>query len=200
MKKRKILWIVIFNIIIVLSEISFGLISNSYALISDALHNLGDVLALTITMVTIDKSKDIQMRATIFNSIFLYIALIYIIYEAIDKLIYPQDIEPIYMITVGLIALVANGISAYLLGQMKISTCSNHSHNHQELNINSAYLHMLSDALISVGVVIGGILIYYFKIYYIDAILSIIFSIYILIHSYSLLKRSYIYFTTKKDK
>jgi cobalt-zinc-cadmium efflux system protein len=194
MKKRKILWIVIFNIIIVLSEIIFGLISNSYALISDALHNFGDVLALIITMLTIDKSRDIQMRATLFNSIFLYMALFYIIYEAIDKLIYPQEIEPLYMIIVGLIALIANGISAYLLSKMRVSNCPNHSHDHQELNINLAYLHMLSDALISFGVIVGGIIIYYFKIYYIDATLSIIFSIYILIHSYPLLKKSYIYF------
>jgi len=199
MNKKKILWIVIFNLIIVFSEIGFGVLSNSYALISDALHNFGDVLALVVTMLTIEKSKDLQMRATLFNTSFLYLAMFYIIYEAIDKLIYPQTIEPLYMIVVGLIALLANGISAYLLSKMQVSSCPNHSHEAEELNIKSAYLHMLSDALVSVGVVVGGVLIYYFKIYYIDAILTIVFSIYILIHSYPLLKRSYIYSKSKKD-
>ena len=92
--------------------------------------------------------------------------------------------------------LVANGISAYILSKMQISSCPNHNHSHnhnneEDANIKSAYLHMLSDALISVGVIIAGIFIYFFQIYYTDSILTILFSIYILNHSYPLLKKSF---------
>jgi cobalt-zinc-cadmium efflux system protein len=202
MKAKKIFWIIIFNIIIILSEVIFGFISNSYALISDALHNAGDVIALVVTFLAIklshkktkEQSNTIQMKAAFYNTLFLYITMIYMIYEAILKLYEPQIIQPIYMIVVGFIALIANGVSAYLLNKMQISSCGHHHHNHSEdLNIKSAYLHMLSDALISVGVVVAGIFIYYFKVFYIDTILTILFSLYILKHSYPLLKKSYVY-------
>jgi cobalt-zinc-cadmium efflux system protein len=199
MKAKKILWIIVFNIIIILSEIIFGLISNSYALISDALHNAGDAIALVVTFLAIklalnktkEQSDTIQMKAAFFNTIFLYITMLYMIYEAFGKLYQPEIIQPIYMIVVGFIALIANGISAYMLSQMQVSSCG---HNHSEdLNIKSAYLHMLSDALISVGVVVAGIFIYYFEVFYIDSVLTILFSLYILKHSYPLLKKSYVY-------
>lgn len=119
------------------------------------------------------------------------------IYEAINRFYTPEIIEPIYMIVVGLIAVVANGLSAYILNSMGVSSCSSHNHSHyhnhhEDANIKSAYLHMLSDALISVGVVVAGIFIYFFKIYYIDSALTIIFSIYIINHSYPLLKKSFL--------
>jgi cobalt-zinc-cadmium efflux system protein len=207
MKLHKILWIIIFNFIIILSEILFGIISNSFALISDALHNAGDIISLIVTYITItlantystNRSANIQNKAILFNTSFLYITMIYMIYEAIEKLFIPQIIEAKYMIFVGFIALIANGISAYILHSMQISTCSHQHHTHEHDNVKSAYLHMLSDALISVGVVIGGIFIYMYKIYYIDSILTIIFSIYIIIHTYSLFKKSIIYFIKDKN-
>jgi cobalt-zinc-cadmium efflux system protein len=171
--------------IIVISEISCGVISNSYALISDALHNAGDILALVITYLTLKYgSGKTNNKATFINTLFLYLTMFYIIYESILKLQNPQTINASYMIIVGFVALVANGISAYLLNKMQVSTCPNHNHNykhhHEKDNISSAYLHMLADALISIGVVIGGVVIYFYQIYFIDSILSIIFSIFIL--------------------
>ena len=117
------------------------------------------------------------------------------IYEATMRFVNPQIIEPIYMIIVGFVAVLANGVSAYVLSKMQVSSCPNHEHSHhhhEDANIKSAYLHMLSDALISVGVIIAGIFIYFFKIYYIDSVLTIIFSLYILNHSYPLLKKSFL--------
>ncbi len=206
-KEKKILFIIIFNLIIVFSEITFGLISNSFALIADALHNAGDVIAITITYIALKfstKQKTFkftfgflkaEMMAAFVNTIFLFITMFYMIYEAIIRFINPEIIEPIYMIVVGFVAVIANGISAYILSKMQVSSCPNHDHSHhhheEDANIQSAYLHMLSDALISVGVMIAGIFIYFFKIYYIDSALTIIFSIYILNHSYPLLKKSF---------
>lgn len=210
MKEKKIFWIIIFNLIIVISEILFGLISNSFALIADALHNAGDVIAIIITYMALKvgtKKTTFQytfgfikaeMMAAFTNSMFLSITMLYMIYEAINRFFSPELIEPIYMIVVGLIAVVANGISAYILHTLGVDHghahehSHGHHHHHGDANIQSAYLHMLSDALISVGVVIAGIFIYYFKVYYIDSILTIIFSIYILKHSYPLLKKSFL--------
>ncbi len=206
-KEKKILFIIIFNLIIVFSEITFGLISNSFALIADALHNAGDVIAITITYIALKfstKQKTFkftfgflkaEMMAAFVNTLFLFITMFYMIYEAIVRFINPEIIEPIYMIIVGFVAVIANGISAYILSKMQVSSCPNHDHSHhhheEDANIKSAYLHMLSDALISVGVIIAGIFIYFFKIYYIDSVLTILFSIYILNHSYPLLKKSF---------
>jgi cobalt-zinc-cadmium efflux system protein len=207
-KEKKILFIIIFNLIIVFSEITFGLISNSFALIADALHNAGDVIAITITYIALKfstKQKTFkftfgllkaEMMAAFVNTLFLFITMFYMIYEAIIRFINPEIIEPIYMIVVGFVAVIANGISAYILSKMQVSSCPNHDHSHhhnheEDANIKSAYLHMLSDALISVGVIIAGIFIYFFQIYYIDSVLTILFSIYILNHSYPLLKKSF---------
>jgi cobalt-zinc-cadmium efflux system protein len=206
-KEKKILFIIIFNLIIVFSEITFGLISNSFALIADALHNAGDVIALAITYIALKfstKQKTFkftfgflkaEMMAAFVNTLFLFITMFYMIYESIVRFINPETIEPIYMIVVGFVAVVANGISTYLLSKMQVSSSPNHDHSYhhheEDANIKSAYLHMLSDALISVGVIVAGIFIYFFKIYYIDSVLTILFSIYILNHSYPLLKKSF---------
>lgn len=207
MKEKKILWIIIFNLIIIFSEILFGIISNSFALIADALHNAGDVIAIVITYIALKLGTRkttfkytfgflrSEMMAAFVNTLFLSITMIYMIYQAVYRFFNPEIIEPLYMIIVGTIAVIANGISAYLLNTMNISTHTHHEHHHEhggDTNIKSAYLHMLSDALISVGVVTAGIFIYFFRIYYIDSILTIIFSIYILRHSYPLLKKSFL--------
>ncbi len=214
-KEKKILLIIIFNMIIIIAEIIFGYISNSFALIADALHNAGDVLAVIITYIALVLATKTttfkqtfgymraEMMAAFVNTLFLFITMIYMIYEATNRFFNPEIIEPIYMIVVGIVAVIANGISAYILNNIGVSSCAGHDHSHnhshehnhkddEDTNIRSAYLHMLSDALISVAVVIAGIFIYFFEIYFIDSILTIIFSIYILFHSYPLLKKSFL--------
>ena len=209
-KEKKILLIIISNLIIIVAEILFGYISNSFALIADALHNAGDVLSIIVTYIalilgtktaTFKKTFGYiraEMMAAFVNTLFLYTTMIYMIYESINRFFNPEVIEPIYMIIVGLIAVIANGISAYVLKKLEVSSCSSHDHGHVhshddgDANIKSAYLHMLSDTLISMSVVIAGIFIYYFKIYSIDSILTILFSIFILFHSYGLLKKSFL--------
>ena len=208
MKERMILWIIIFNVIIIFSEIFFGIISNSFALIADALHNMGDVFAIIITYIAVKLGTKeatfkytfgfvkAEMMAAFINTLFLSLTMFYMIYEATNRFINPEIIEPVYMIVVGLIAVVANGISAYILNKLGVSTHEHehgHHHHHEEdANIRSAYLHMLSDTLVSVGVVVAGVFIYYFEVYYIDSVLTVVFSIYILNHSYPLLKKSFL--------
>jgi len=208
MKANKLLWIIAFNLIIIVCEVGFGLISNSFALIADALHNAGDVIALIVSYIALRISAQqttfaftfgflkAEMMAAFVNTLFLFVTMFYMIYESIFRMLNPQPIEPIYMIVVGSIAVVANGISAYLLKNLGVSSCpSGHDHQHHphhDANIQSAYLHMLSDALISLGVVVAGVFIYAFHIYRIDALLTIGFSAYILFHAYPLLKSSFL--------
>jgi cobalt-zinc-cadmium efflux system protein len=202
-KERKILLIILFNSLIILSEIVFGLISNSFALIGDALHNTGDVIAIIITYTALRLGSvhttfkytfgfiKAEMMAAFVNTLFLFVTMFYLIYEAVNRIFNPEAIEPVYMIVVGLIAVAANGISAYILNNMGIDDHHHHHHHNEDANIRSAYLHMLSDALISVAVVVAGIFIYLFEIYYIDSVLTVLFSLYILNHSYPLLRKSF---------
>lgn len=209
MKATKLFWIILFNLVIIASEIGFGFISNSFALIADALHNAGDVIALLITFIALKLGTrqttfkytfgfiKAEMMAAFVNTLFLLLTMLYMIYESIGRFYNPEIIEPLYMIVVGLIAVIANGLSAYLLKGMGVESCASHDHHHhhhhdEDANVKSAYLHMLSDALISVGVVVAGIFIYYFKVYYIDSVLTILFSIYIIKHAYPLLKKSFL--------
>ncbi len=200
-KKTKILFIIILNILIILSEIIFGIISNSFALISDALHNTADVIAIIVTYIALILGireatfrytfgfLKAEMMAGFINTMFLFITMSYMIYESIIRFLSPQIIEPSYMIIVGIIALIANAISAYILWTIRLSSNMN---NKEDINIKSAYFHMLSDALISLSVVIAGIFIYFFKIYHIDSILTFLFSIYIIVQSYPLFKKSFL--------
>jgi len=210
MREKKILWVIIFNLVIIVLEILFGLVSNSFALITDALHNIGDVIAVVITYLALRLSAQqatfrksfgflrAEMMAGFVNTLFLFLTMFYMIYESVFRLITPEVVEPLYMIVVGTVATVANGLSAYVLNTLGVSSCLHEHkeagyrhHHHEDANIRSAYLHMLADALISVGVVVAGILIYFFNIYAIDALLTILFSVYILFHSYPLLKKSF---------
>ncbi|MBD3791130.1 MAG: cation transporter [Campylobacterales bacterium] len=207
MKAKKILLIIFFNLSIILAEIIFGVISNSFALIADALHNTGDVIAIVITYIALrfgTSSPTFQftfgfiraeMMAAFTNTLFLLLTMLYMIYESIGRFFAPEVIAPEYMIVVGMIAVVANGVSAYLLHAIGMEDHHHHeheSHHHGDANITSAYLHMLADTLVSVGVVVAGIMIYYFQIYAIDAMLTIIFSLYIIKHSFPLFKQSFL--------
>jgi cobalt-zinc-cadmium efflux system protein len=110
MKEKKLLLIIIFNLIIIFSEILFGLISNSFALIADALHNIGDVIAIIITFIAIKLGTKestfkytfgflkAEMMAGFVNTLFLFITMFYMIYESIHRFYNPEVIEPIYMI------------------------------------------------------------------------------------------------------
>lgn len=220
MKKQTVLFIIILNLTIVTVEIVFGLFAHSMALIADAMHNLGDVLAVLVTYIALiygAKSPSFrstygyhraEMMAAFVNSLFLFVTMLFILYESVDKLLNPVEVQAGYMIVVALIALIANAISAYLLQQSGVEHHHHHGghehhghhhhdheyhhdHGHGDLNIRSAYLHMLGDALISLGVVAGGVAIYYLEFYSIDAILSIFFTFYILRTTWPVLKQSF---------
>ena len=207
----KITFVAILNITIVALELAYGAISNSLALITDALHNFGDVLALVVALIASYyslKAANSKMTfgfikaepmAAFVNSLFLCFTMIYILYEAVVRFFNPVLMETNSVIFVATIALIINGISAYLLkdhhhlhNHGHIHDHGSCSHHHDDLNLKAAYLHMLGDAMISLGVIVGAVFTMYLNTPYIDPIITFIFGMYILKSSYGVLNESFL--------
>jgi cobalt-zinc-cadmium efflux system protein len=180
------------NFVIMVAEIVGGLLSGSLSLVSDALHNFSDAVSIIISFIALKlKQRDhsfkhtfglkrAEILAAIINSVVLVIISFYLFYESFQRLIKPENVQGDIMIIVALVGLVANAIGTWLL-----KADSEHS-----MNIKSSYLHLLSDAISSFGVVVGGILIYFWNIYWVDPVLTIAIGIYILKESYSILSQA----------
>lgn len=190
--KKSLVITMILNFSITAAEIIGGIISGSLSLISDALHNFSDAISIIISYFAILISqrennermtfgyKRAEILAALFNSVVLVVVSLYLFKEAYIKFFNPEPIDGLVMIVVALIGLLANAISVFLLKE----------NAEENLNIRSAYVHLLSDALSSVGVVIGGIFIYFFKIYWIDPLLTVLIGIYIIKESFEIINES----------
>lgn len=190
---RKLLITVLLNLAITLAEFIGGIFSNSLALISDAFHNLGDTVAILITYITEKISrrasdekhtfgyKRIQIIAALFNAVTLIAISVFLIFEAWERFNNPQPIKSLLMLSVASIGLLANLISVLLLK----------SHQKENINIKAAYLHLIGDTLSSVAVIIGGILIYFYEIYWIDPLITVLISLYIIKETYVILYDTY---------
>ena len=208
-KKSTLQKVISLNISLVIAEIIAGIYSGSMALIADAFHNLGDVLALFISLIAIvygaKKASEsmtfgyikAEIMAAFINSLFLIITMIFILIESVNRFLNPTEINAPIVIFVSLIALFINAYSTILLKQNNIEHHHDHDeeehhhHEHEDMNIKSAYLHMLGDAVISLSVAVGGVIIYFFGIVAIDSVLSVLFSIYIIKETFPILKKSF---------
>lgn len=192
MNRGRLFIVIIFNFIIAFTEVIGGVISGSLSLISDAIHNLSDTASLILSYISIKISekpksktktygyKRANILSAFINSASLIGISIFLVIEALRKFVTPQHINGNTVIIVAIIGLLGNSFSVLFL---KKSAKDN-------INIKSSYLHMLSDALSSVAVVIAGIIIKYFAIYWIDPILTILINVVILKSSYAVLKES----------
>ena len=201
MENKLKLGIAIFlNMTIVILQILFGLYAHSMALITDAVHNFQDVVSLIIAYVAVvfmaKKPTErmtfgylrSEVMAGFINSAFLMGAVFLIIITSIERFFKPVEVNSIYVIIMGAIAFIINAFSAWLLG---FHHHGEHEHHHEDLNIRAAYLHLLSDAGISLGVVIGGLFIYFYGVNWVDPLISILFSLYIFKETLPVLKKSY---------
>lgn len=180
---------IVINTVFVLVEAFYGLISNSTALLADAGHNFGDVLALGFSLFAVRLSQRKPTlkftygfrRSTILvallNTIILLAAVVFIFLETYERLKNPLEINAGSVIVVAAIGIVVNGFTAWLFAKGE----------KHDLNIRSAFLHFLADALVSLGVVTAGIVIALTGFYPIDAIVSFIIMGVILYGSYHLL-------------
>ena len=190
-KEENLIIIMVLNFIITLVEVIGGLLSGSLSLLSDALHNFSDGISVIISFIALRLSKRentlkntfgykrAEILAALFNSSFLIIISFFLFKEAYLRIQHPQNIESKIMITVALVGLVANTISVFLLK----------SGSKDNINIRSAYIHLFSDSLSSLGVIIGGILIYYFNITIVDPILTFAIGAYVLKEVFDILKQ-----------
>ncbi|HKI77776.1 MAG TPA: cation diffusion facilitator family transporter [Ignavibacteriaceae bacterium] len=170
------------NAVIVAGELIAGIFSNSLALISDALHNFGDLISLVLSLIAArmkfwkanPKKSYGYRRAEIIvafiNSSTLLIIGIYIIYEAVGRFIDPQPVTGLWLIIVAGISFIANSLSTYLL----------HQNSKEDLNAKSAYLHLYFDALNSLLVVFAGVFIYFYNWFILDPIFSVIIGLFII--------------------
>ena len=192
LKGRNLLISIVLNVVITLAQVIGGFISGSLALLSDALHNLSDVISLVISYVANALSrrkasanrtfgyKRAEIIAAFVNSSTLIIVAIFLIKEAIERFLNPQDIGSGIVIALSILGILANGFSVLLL----------RPDSQRNMNLRSAYLHLLTDMMASVAVLIGGILMYYFQWYWIDPLLTILIALYLIFMGYKLLKES----------
>lgn len=189
----KILVTILLNIGITVAQVIGGLWSGSLALLSDALHNFTDVVSLIISYVaslfaakdaSIERTfgyKRAEILAAFINASTLIVIAVILIKEAIERFFSPQDIESNLVIILSIVAIVGNGFSVLLLK----------SDSKRNMNTKSAYLHLFSDMLASVAVLIGGLLMKYLGIFWIDSVLTLAIALYLVIVSIDLLKQSY---------
>jgi len=169
-----------------------GLISGSLSLLSDALHNFSDVLSLIVSysanLLSKKKAsnnktfgyKRAEIIAAFVNAATLIIVAIILIKEAIERFLSPQEIESDLVIWLSLLGIAVNGFSVLLL---KKDADSN-------MNMKSAYLHLLTDMMASVAVLIGGLLMKFYLMYWVDPALTLAIALYLIYMGYDLLKDS----------
>jgi cobalt-zinc-cadmium efflux system protein len=180
------------NFLITVVEVIGGLLSGSLSLISDALHNFSDGIAIIISYIAIRLGthpqtykytfglKRAEILAATFNAGTLIAICIYLFKESYERFVSPQHIEGRLMIMVAGIGLIANVAGTLLLRKG----------SKDNINIRSAYLHLLGDAVSSVAVIIGGICIQLFGMYWVDPLLTVLISVYILKKSIEIVKES----------
>ena len=190
--RRGLLFALCITLFMMIAEIVGGVLSNSLALLSDAGHMFTDTLALALSffamkfagMPATEKKTfgfyRLEILAALLNGITLVLISLYIMYEAYQRILNPQPVAGTLMLIVAVIGLIVNILGALFL--MK--------HHETNLNIRGAFLHIIGDAISSVGVIIGGIVILYTGWYLIDPILSILIALGIIAGAVGLVSES----------
>lgn len=192
-KHQNLFLAILLNIIITVAQVVGGVISGSLALLSDALHNFSDVVSLLVSYVASvyttkqasqNKTfgyKRAEIIAAFINSCGLLVIAFFLIIEAIERLLSPEFVDANLVIWLSLVSIVGNGISVWLL----------HQDSKKNINIKSSYLHLFTDLLGSVAVLIGGLLMYYGDLFWVDGVLTAGIAIYLFIVGYQLAKKAF---------
>ena len=190
--EKNLLAATLLNLVITVVEIAGGILSGSLALLSDALHNLSDTFATFIAyMATIIGKREanqkktfgykrVEILAALLNAVILIVTSAFLLMEAWKRWNDPQAINSMIMLVVAMIGLLANVYAAIILKKDA----------HKSINVRAAYIHLIGDSLSSVVVIIGGVLIQIYKIYWIDPVITVLISIYIIRSGFVILKQS----------
>jgi cobalt-zinc-cadmium efflux system protein len=180
------------NMAFVLAEVIAGIAYNSMALLTDAGHNFSDVASLIISLVAFWMAKKqssavytygykkTTVLAALVNAVILLVAISVLGYESLTRLFKPEPVAGGAIAWVAALGILVNSVSAFLFFRQR-----------QELNSKAAYLHLLADALVSVGVVIAGIVISYTHLYWLDPAIGLVIMIVILVSTWGLLRDSF---------
>lgn len=189
---RNLLISIVLNIVITAAQVVGGFISGSLALLSDALHNFSDVVSLIVSYVanklvkrqaSINRTfgyKRAEIIAAFVNAATLIIVAVLLIFEAIERFQDPQVIDSGLVIWLAVLAILGNGFSVLLL----------YRDSKTNMNLRSAYVHLLTDMLASVAVLAGGLLMKFYQLFWVDSVLTLAIAVYLIIMGWDLLKNS----------
>jgi len=186
---RRLAIVMALNFIITITEVVGGLLSGSLSLLSDALHNFSDGVAVIIAWIAIKLRtrprtenytfglERAEVLAAVINAGALIAISIYLFVEAWQHYFHPEPIAGNIMTIVASIGLLANVLSTWLL----------HRDSKENMNLRAVYLHLFSDAISSVGVILGGLAIMFYHVYWVDPLLTVLIGVYVLKESIEIL-------------
>ncbi|TAJ14144.1 cation transporter [Marinilabiliaceae bacterium JC017] len=194
LKGKSLLWTIFLNIAITVAQVIGAIFSHSLSLLTDALHNFSDVMALVISFIANKLSKKkytpeqsygykrAEILAAFINAATLLGISMYLIFEASERFVAKSgpEINASMVAWLAGFSIVANGISVLIVKK----------HAGNNMNMRSAYLHLFSDMLSSIAVLAGGLLMFFFNIDWIDALLSVIIAIYLIVSSWKLMVKT----------
>lgn len=191
-KEKNLLLATLLNLVITVVEIAGGILSGSLALLSDALHNLSDTIATFIAYLAIligkreanQKNtfgfKRAEILAALINAVTLIVTSFFLLREAWERWQNPEPINSLIMLTVAMIGLLANLYAVVILRK----------DSGKSMNVRAAYIHLIGDSLSSVLVILGGLAIQFFEAYWIDPLITLLISIYLIRSGYLLLRQA----------
>lgn len=191
-KASNLIFSILLNILITVAQIIGGIVSGSLALISDALHNFSDVISLVFSLIAHKLSrrkasieytfgyKRAELIAAFINAATLIIVAFILIYGAIERFFHPHPIGSELVIWLALLGIIVNGLSVIFLRK-------DADHN---LNMKSAYLHLLTDMMASVAVLVGGLLMKFYGWFWVDSAMTLLIAIYLVAVGVDLLLKS----------
>jgi cobalt-zinc-cadmium efflux system protein len=191
-KGKNLVYSILLNVLITIAQLVGGIISGSLALISDALHNFSDVLSLGFSLfahklsrkkASINQTfgyKRAELIAAFVNAITLVVVALILTYGAIERLFNQHPIQSGLVIWLAILGIAVNGFSVLLLQ-------NDAKHN---INMKSAYLHLLTDMMASVAVLIGGLLMKFYGWYWVDSVMTILIAVYLIVVGVDLIKKA----------
>ena len=180
------------NVGITVAEIIGGIISGSLSLLADAAHNASDAASIGISYgahkisereadreLTFGYNRA-QLIGAMINLTTLFVIGLFLLWQAVTRLINPPEVEGTVLLIVGAIAFVEDALSVWVLYQG----------SKESLNIRSAFIHLVGDTLATLGVIIGGLLIMFYDIHWVDPLLTAVIAVYIVVHGYIALRKT----------
>jgi cobalt-zinc-cadmium efflux system protein len=190
--ERNLLVATLLNLVITLAELAGGILSNSLALLSDALHNLSDTFATFIaylaTLISKRKAnqkktfgyKRIEILAAMVNAVILIIICIYLFKEAYLRIQNPEPVNSLVVIVIAMIGLGANLLSVAILRK----------DSKKSINVKAAYVHLIGDSLSSLVVILAAVAMQLLEFYWIDPMVTVLIGIYLIREAYVILKEA----------